>query len=597
MADLKFVDQHNMVACLEKTEENAEFHQIVDFLSTCSINYALTVSPTIYASYIEQFWNTATSKTVNSVKQIHAIVDGKAVVISESSVRSDLLFNDEDGIACLTNDEIFENLALMGYEQLSTKLTFQKGKVTSLFDSMLVQNQAPEGKGSAIPAESQPTLFTLQPNVSEPQTKSLQTETPLTTRSERVLKKPNEPLLPKGHTSGSREGSKEHTFELMDTVPRIPHDSPLLGGYTPGSDEGRLKLKELMAICTKLSKQVLDLEKKDAQAVKILKLKQRVKKLERKRKSNISHPRRRIYRQVESSDDDLDEEDASKQGRESDKTKSMFQDSDFDVLDDDMEDIEGEIVHTITTRVSAVSAPVTTAGVAINFDNDKGRKAKEKGVSIKDVEDSPRPIRLITIRQPLPTIDSKDKGKGVLVEEEPEKPAKVKRRDQGLAKIESDAELAQRLHGEELAEIDVDHELAKKETIGIRKSRGNKEQTTYKNSSQEQDDYLPQIYGQQQAESTKKRPRADFEEESSKKQKLEEDNDAKKRSLEIRLFDSYGVHVLLMNIGVAIHVMIEKKYPLTQEMLSRMLNRRLEVDYESEMAFELLRFTYSQLQK
>ncbi|GJV53798.1 hypothetical protein Tco_1449539 [Tanacetum coccineum] len=71
-------------ACLEKSDENAEFHQIVDFLSTCSINYALTVSPTIYASYIEQFWNTATSKIINYVKQIHAIVDGKAVVISES---------------------------------------------------------------------------------------------------------------------------------------------------------------------------------------------------------------------------------------------------------------------------------------------------------------------------------------------------------------------------------------------------------------------------------------------------------------------------------------------------------------------------------
>ncbi|GJS94001.1 hypothetical protein Tco_0800969, partial [Tanacetum coccineum] len=69
---------------------------IVDFLSTCSMNYDLTVSPTIYASYIEQFWNIATSKTVNSVKQIHATVDGKAVVISESSVRNDLLFDDED---------------------------------------------------------------------------------------------------------------------------------------------------------------------------------------------------------------------------------------------------------------------------------------------------------------------------------------------------------------------------------------------------------------------------------------------------------------------------------------------------------------------
>ncbi|GJU88024.1 hypothetical protein Tco_1300447 [Tanacetum coccineum] len=532
----------------------------------------------------KHYWKTALLN-VNSVKQIHAIVDGKAVVISESSVRSDLLFNDEDGIACLTNDEIFENLALMGYEQLSTKLTFQKEpfndtyetpthskkvfsnmarkskkfsrKVTPLFDSMLVQNQAPEGEGSAIPPEPQPTPSTSQPNVSEPQTESLQTETPLTvshelqtkahieqilpspstyqrkqrktqkhrrakkvtelpqtsvpldhgadeavhkegvtvwqsqaprnhggalaqTRSERVLKKPNEPPLPEGHTSGSGEGSMEHTFELMDIVPPTPHDSPLSGGYTPGSDESRMKLKELMAICTKLSKHVLDLEKeKDAQAMEILKLKQRVKKLERKRKLSISHPRMRIYRQVESSNDDLDEEDASKQGRESDKTKSIFKDMDFDVLDDDMEDVEGETVHTATTGVSAVSAPVTTAGVAIStaeprtpptiaatafIDQDltiaqtlikmKEEKAKEEGVAIKDVEDSPRLIKSVTTLQPLPTIDLKDKGKGVLVEEEPEKPEKVKRRDQGLAQIESDAELAQRLHEEELAELD-----------------------------------------------------------------------------------------------------------------------------------------------
>ncbi|GKF89134.1 hypothetical protein Tco_0263097, partial [Tanacetum coccineum] len=132
---------------------------------------------------------------------------------------------------------------------------------------------------------------------------------PAQTRSERVLEKPNEPPLLEGHTSGSGEGSMKHNFELMDTIPATPHDLPLIGGYIPGSDEGRLKQKELMAICIKLSKQVLDLEKeKDAQAVEILKLKQRVKKLERKKKSSISHPKRRIYRQVESSDDDLDEE-------------------------------------------------------------------------------------------------------------------------------------------------------------------------------------------------------------------------------------------------------------------------------------------------
>ncbi|GKA03510.1 putative reverse transcriptase domain-containing protein [Tanacetum coccineum] len=44
MADLKFVDQHNMVAYLENSDENAEFHQIEDFLFTGLINYALTAS-------------------------------------------------------------------------------------------------------------------------------------------------------------------------------------------------------------------------------------------------------------------------------------------------------------------------------------------------------------------------------------------------------------------------------------------------------------------------------------------------------------------------------------------------------------------------
>ncbi|GJW34616.1 hypothetical protein Tco_0057536 [Tanacetum coccineum] len=65
------------------------------------------------------FWNTACLKTINSEKQIHANVDGKPVVVSESSVRIDLHLNDEDGTACLTTNEIFENLALMGYEPAS----------------------------------------------------------------------------------------------------------------------------------------------------------------------------------------------------------------------------------------------------------------------------------------------------------------------------------------------------------------------------------------------------------------------------------------------------------------------------------------------
>ncbi|GKF74616.1 hypothetical protein Tco_0220948, partial [Tanacetum coccineum] len=63
------------------------------------------------------------------------------------------------------------------------------------------------------------------------------------------------------------------------------------------------------------------------------------------------------------------------------------------------------------------------------------------------------------------------------------------------------------------------------------------------------------------------------------------------------LYDSCGVYVLLMDTGITIHMMVEKNNPLTPEMLSRMLSGKLEVDRECEIAYELLRFTRSQLKK
>ncbi|GJV81878.1 hypothetical protein Tco_1517748 [Tanacetum coccineum] len=115
-----------MVAFLTKTEGNDDFADIVDFLNASSIRYSLTVNPTVYVSYIKQFWSTAKTKTANNETQIYAKVAGKSVVVTESSVRSDLHFNDEDGATCLTTVEIFENLALMGYERDSDKLSFEK---------------------------------------------------------------------------------------------------------------------------------------------------------------------------------------------------------------------------------------------------------------------------------------------------------------------------------------------------------------------------------------------------------------------------------------------------------------------------------------
>ncbi|GJV49352.1 hypothetical protein Tco_1439564 [Tanacetum coccineum] len=63
------------------------------------------------------------------------------------------------------------------------------------------------------------------------------------------------------------------------------------------------------------------------------------------------------------------------------------------------------------------------------------------------------------------------------------------------------------------------------------------------------------------------------------------------------LYDFCGIHMLLMENGMAIHMLTEKKYPLSQEMMTKMLSRKLEVDHESSQAFELLRFIRSQVQK
>ncbi|GKF67892.1 hypothetical protein Tco_0197571 [Tanacetum coccineum] len=121
MANLKFADTHNMVSFLSKPAECDGFEQIEDLMNAQPIRYALTVNPAIYIyiSCIEQFWSTGVVKTINGEVQLHTLVDGKKIIISEASVRRDLQLEDDEGIYCLPNSTIFEQLALMGYEKIS----------------------------------------------------------------------------------------------------------------------------------------------------------------------------------------------------------------------------------------------------------------------------------------------------------------------------------------------------------------------------------------------------------------------------------------------------------------------------------------------
>nr|GEV04197.1 hypothetical protein [Tanacetum cinerariifolium] len=128
---LTFAKTHNMVAYLTKSNASEGFNQIINFLHGSSIKYALTVNPNIYVSCIKQFWTTVDVKKVNDVIRLQALVDKKKVVVTEATIRDALLLDDAEGVECLLNEEIFTELAIMGYEKPSTKLTFYKAFFSS----------------------------------------------------------------------------------------------------------------------------------------------------------------------------------------------------------------------------------------------------------------------------------------------------------------------------------------------------------------------------------------------------------------------------------------------------------------------------------
>ncbi|GJY13883.1 hypothetical protein Tco_0383192 [Tanacetum coccineum] len=126
MVALESCPKHNMVAYLEKTDGNTEFHEVIDFLKRSYIHHALTISPVVSTIFIEQFWTSAKSKIVDNVRYINAKVAGKPITVSEASIRSSLLFDDADGIDSLNNQAIFDAIQSIGYEGDLTVLTFNK---------------------------------------------------------------------------------------------------------------------------------------------------------------------------------------------------------------------------------------------------------------------------------------------------------------------------------------------------------------------------------------------------------------------------------------------------------------------------------------
>ncbi|GJV68167.1 hypothetical protein Tco_1483676 [Tanacetum coccineum] len=556
MATLKFADTHNMVAFLSKPIESDGFEQIVDFLNAHPIRYALTINPTIYISCIEQFWSTVKAKTINGEEQLHALVDGKKIIITESSVRRDLQLADypkttawkeysstmASAIICLATNQkfnfsklIFDSMIrnldnvsgkILMYprfvqifldQQLKGMPTHKRiyiapphtkkifgnirrigkgfsGRVTPLFPTMVVQNQSQMGEGSANPTDPHHTPTFIQPSPQpqktqkprKPKRKDTQVPQPSdpteSVADEAVHKELGDSLVRAATTASSLEAEQDsgnitktrskatpnesssqgtnsgggpRCQETMgdtiaqtrfENVSKHSNDSLLARGNTLRSDEDRLKLDELMALCTTLQNRVLDLEQtKTTQHNEIASLKRRVKKLEKKNRSR-THKLKRLYKvgltaRVESSDDEESlGEDASKQGRidaiDADEEITLVSVHDVNVSAG-----EEEVVEVINTAKLIIDvAQVSAAGDKVSTASAATTVSAATTTTATTVDD-------ITLAQ--------DKGKGILIE--PLKP--LKKKDQ----IRLDEETALNLHADFDEEERLTREKAEKE--------------------------------------------------------------------------------------------------------------------------------------
>ncbi|GJR32849.1 hypothetical protein Tco_1109081 [Tanacetum coccineum] len=326
------------------------------------------------------------------------------------------------------------------------------GRITPLFDTMMVQPVEEMGEDSDHPTDSTPIPIIDQPSSS------------------------SQPKKDKPSKKAQRQEAEvpQDEAEHEESVP-TPSNDPQPSG------EDSMQLTDLMVLCTKLQTQVLDLQKaKDAQAKEIAALKKRIQRLERKKMSRPTGLKRLrkvgMSRRVESSEDQESlgaPEDASKHGR-------SIEDIDADVDDDEMhveakvdgkeeqstkpyDSTAGEAVTTTSVDDSVVPTTIEEITLAQTLIQIKAAKPKvvttaattttttrpkDKGVVVQE----PSEFRVPQETQPS---SSKDKGKGIMIE--PEVP--LKRKDQ----IALDEQIARDIQAKLDAELLEEQKLARKQ--------------------------------------------------------------------------------------------------------------------------------------
>ncbi|GJU69786.1 hypothetical protein Tco_1256045 [Tanacetum coccineum] len=385
-----------------------------------------------------------------------------------------------------------------------------------------------------------------------------------------------------------------------------------------------------MDLCAKLFDRVLALENTNTfQAAEIATLKERVKKLEKKRRSRTYKPKRLykvgLSRRIESSDEASlgAQEDASKQGWKidvidvdaevtlMDETQGMNDDNlmfDTCVLDEHEVEVE---------KVVSIAEVVTTASVEIPDELTLAQTL----IEIKSGKPKVVTTATTTMRQ-----EQKEALKEQGDELESDNSKKQKLDEHVEAEIDDDQEEAEMKKHMEIVQDDevavdaiplatkppviVEYKIVKEGRIGyfqlIRADGSSRRYSSMiqilQNINRED---LETLWKLVKAKHMNTRPEEGYERvlRGDLKVMFEPDVESEVwRNLQgykvtvWKLFSSCRVHFVRFQ-NMHIFMLVEKKYPLTPATITKMLNKKLQTDYWNEMFYQLLKLMTKQVNK